>query len=74
MTPIEGLKECSSYACLFVKRKENSIAIMLVSQIKIKDMAELKYFLGLEMQKIDEGIHISQRKYILDFLEDMKLK
>jgi len=38
---------------------------------KVKDLGKLKYFLGFEVTQSGNGIHVSQRKYILDVLEDI---
>ena len=38
----------------------------LDNQFKIKDLGKLHYFLGLEVLYKDDGILISQRKFVLD--------
>ena len=47
------------------------IKTYLHNQFKIKDLGNLKYFLGLEISRSEKGIHLSQRKYTLDILEDV---
>ena len=42
----------------------------LKSSFDIKDLGELKYFLGIEICRSKEGLFISQRKYILDLLSE----
>ncbi|KAG5234660.1 Retrovirus-related polyprotein from transposon [Salix suchowensis] len=45
----------------------------LHSQFKIKDLGNLRYFLGIEISASERGIFISQRKYALEIIEDMGL-
>jgi len=40
----------------------------LLQQFRIKDLADLKYFLGIEFSRSKAGIYMSQRKYALDIL------
>lgn len=51
----------------------DSIAVIknfLDRKFKIKDLGSLKYFLGIEVARSPQEIHISQRKYTLDILAD----
>lgn len=44
------------------------ILVSLANRFSIKDPEELNYFLGLEAHRTPAGLHLSQRKYILDLL------
>ncbi|WZZ27522.1 hypothetical protein YC2023_010923 [Brassica napus] len=52
--------------------KEGIIATkeFLKSMFEIKDLGEMKYFLGIEICRSKEGLFMSQRKYTLDLLKD----
>jgi hypothetical protein len=43
----------------------------LNKRFSIKDLGPLKYFLGIEVARTNEGMVLSQRKYTLDILEDV---
>ncbi|KAL1220954.1 Retrovirus-related Pol polyprotein from transposon RE2 [Cardamine amara subsp. amara] len=43
---------------------------LLKASFDIKDLGELKYFLGIEVCKFADGLFLSQRKYTLDLLEE----
>nr|GEU42808.1 hypothetical protein [Tanacetum cinerariifolium] len=45
----------------------------LDKKFTIKDLGLAKYFLGIELCKTDTGMHLNQRKYILDLLTDAGL-
>ena len=45
----------------------------LNSQFKMKDLGELRYFLGIEVDRNDQGIFLSQKKYICDILDEYKM-
>ncbi|CAL1388815.1 unnamed protein product [Linum trigynum] len=47
-----------------------SVKQMLKSLFKMKDLGPLQYFLGLEINRIDVGIHVLQRKYCLELLKE----
>ncbi|XP_014491695.1 uncharacterized protein LOC106754209 [Vigna radiata var. radiata] len=48
----------------------NCIKGLLHKKFRIKNLGELKYFLGLEVARSKKGIHLCQRKYALDILEE----
>lgn len=42
----------------------------LVKEFEIKDLGQLRYFLGMEIARSKKGIVVSQRKYTLDLLKE----
>jgi hypothetical protein len=59
-----------------VTAENNSVEIQYVKPyidncIKIKDLGNLRYFLGLKISRPLNGILINQRKYSLDLLDDI---
>lgn len=42
----------------------------LTQEFEIKDLGQLRYFLGIEVSRSTKGIYLSQRKYILDLLAE----
>ncbi|XP_050147470.1 vegetative cell wall protein gp1-like [Malus sylvestris] len=47
-----------------------SLKLFLHNHFRIKDLGDLKYFLGIEVSQSKHGIYISQRKYALEILKD----
>ena len=48
----------------------NSAKIMLQQYFKLKDLGDLKFFLGLELSRSQVGIFMCQRHYTMSILED----
>lgn len=42
----------------------------LAKEFEVKDLGQLRYFLGMEVARSKKGIVVSQRRYILDLLEE----
>ena len=42
-------------------------------QFRTKDLGKLRYFFGIEVARSKDGISLSQRKYVLDILEETGL-
>jgi len=50
-----------------------AVKVFLGSQFMIKDLGELKFFLGIEIVETSVGLCLSQRKYCLDLLHEYGL-
>ena len=50
------------------KTEIDRFKVMLDDKFKLKDLGDLKYFLGLEVAKSDKGIALCQRKYTFEVL------
>ncbi|KAD6455029.1 hypothetical protein E3N88_09735 [Mikania micrantha] len=51
-------------------KKIKDTTLFLDNKFSIKDLGPLKFFLGIEVARTDDGLVLSQRKYTLDILED----
>ena len=49
------------------------LKILLDQQFKLQDLGDLKFFLGLEIARSQKGIHLCQRKYTLELINDVGL-
>ena len=52
------------------KATMDELKVMLDQKFKLKDLGELKYFLGLEVARSAQGINLCQKKYTLELLSD----
>lgn len=51
----------------------HKIKRFLDDKFTVKDLKYAKYFLGLELTRLGNGLWVNQRKYILDLLQDAAL-
>src|SRR4051812_3388828 len=52
------------------KKKIRMLKYYLVEKFEVKDLGELKYFLGIEIARGPRGMVLTQRKYVLDLLKE----
>lgn len=55
------------------KQQVDQFKVLLDQKFKLKDLGDLKYFLGLEVARTIKGIALCQRKYALELLSDAGL-
>jgi Reverse transcriptase (RNA-dependent DNA polymerase) len=53
------------------EKKIAQLMVKLGKKIEVKDLRQLKYFLGIEVDRGAEGIVPSQMKHILDLLKEI---
>ena len=51
----------------------NQLKHLLNFVFHMKDLGDLRYFLGIEVARSSKGIFLSQRKYVLDLLHETKM-
>ncbi|PRQ37607.1 putative RNA-directed DNA polymerase [Rosa chinensis] len=51
-------------------KEMNELQKYLSKEFEMKDLGQLKYFLGIEVARSKKGISLSQRKYVLDLLTE----
>ena len=53
--------------------KIGSLKMKLASEFEMKNLGDLKYFLGIEVARGRDGIFLCQRKYVLDLLAEIDM-
>jgi len=56
-----------------IKEEIERVKETLNKTFKIKDLCDLRYFLGFEVTRSKKGIMMNQRKYALELLTDASL-
>ncbi|KAA0051242.1 retrotransposon protein, putative, unclassified, expressed [Cucumis melo var. makuwa] len=65
------MRTLSGFEAQFSEQAEiNQLKQRMGNEFEIKDLRNLKYFLGMEVARSKEGIFVSQRKYTLDLLTE----
>ncbi|XP_075083829.1 uncharacterized protein LOC142167796 [Nicotiana tabacum] len=65
---VDNLLIIGSNANLIIEAKH-----VLHQKFKLKDLGELRYFLGIEVLRSKAGVILNQRKYVLELIFDMGL-
>ncbi|KAF3771579.1 Retrovirus-related Pol polyprotein from transposon TNT 1-94 [Nymphaea thermarum] len=52
------------------EEKNRKMKERLATQFDLKDLGKLRYFLGIEIARLETGLVMSQRKYTLDLLKE----
>ncbi|GKB76308.1 putative ribonuclease H-like domain-containing protein [Tanacetum coccineum] len=58
---------------LFIKRLKGDILLIMHNRFKMSSMGELTFFLGLQVKQKEDGIFISQDKYVGEILKKFGL-
>ena len=76
---IKSSRDCITILLIYVddvvlagdnSQEISNITNQLQKHFRIKNFGNLTYFLGLEVARSQDGIHLSQRKYVLYFLQE----
>lgn len=51
-----------------------TLELMLSTKFFVKDIGQLRYFLGLEADQSSAGFFVSQHKYLTDLLHDFNMQ
>ncbi|KAE8665148.1 hypothetical protein F3Y22_tig00112673pilonHSYRG00140 [Hibiscus syriacus] len=78
---IYGLKQASrqwnmrlTEALVAIGYVQKELKVILYASFRMKDLGELKYFIGFEILRSSEGILLNQRKYALELIEETELE
>ena len=55
------------------RKKMARLKKYLATQFEIKNLDKLKYFLGIEVARSENGILLSQMKYVLNLLKETRM-
>ncbi|WVZ69160.1 hypothetical protein U9M48_017995 [Paspalum notatum var. saurae] len=68
-----GYSQSNADHTMFYKRNMEEIKHLksqLAREFEVKDLGQLRYFLGIEVSRGRKAIFLSQRKYVLDLLQE----
>ncbi|GJV64139.1 putative ribonuclease H-like domain-containing protein [Tanacetum coccineum] len=63
-----GFKKGKIDQTLFIKKQKRDI-LLIQGKFQMSSMGELTFFLGLQVQQMEDGIFISQYKYVIEILK-----
>ncbi|XP_024018583.1 uncharacterized protein LOC112090760 [Morus notabilis] len=54
----------------YLQAEMERLKSILATEFEVKDLGQMRYFLGMEVARSNKGISVSQRKYVLDLLTE----
>lgn len=55
-------------------KEVDELVLKLSNEFPIRDLGQLKFFLGIQVTHVEDGIHLSQTQYLVNFLQSFDME